>query len=198
MWAQAIGESASSSWPTVRANEASGSYQRDRGKKGKERPTLNGLVREWSTPTASESANRTTKTIPSVLNGNHGAHPSAQAAEWPTPMSRDSDESGGRGGVVIGGTFYRPGIGERMGANLSDVAEGFTPPALIPETGPGSLEMLPISRRRLNPAFVCWLMGWPWHWTLPEVTSFGAEATAWWWARQQQALCIFSGGFAHE
>lgn len=32
-------------------------------------------------------------------------------------------------------------------------------------------------RRRLNPAFVCQLMAWPWYWTNPEPISFAQEAT---------------------
>jgi hypothetical protein len=32
--------------------------------------------------------------------------------------------------------------------------------------------------KRLNPAFVCWLMGWPWFWTHPGLTSSGPAATA--------------------
>jgi hypothetical protein len=31
--------------------------------------------------------------------------------------------------------------------------------------------------KRLNPAFVCWLMGWPWFWTHPGLTSSGPAAT---------------------
>jgi hypothetical protein len=38
-------------WPTPRAHERGG-YQRDRGIKGKERPTLSGAAKMWPTPTA--------------------------------------------------------------------------------------------------------------------------------------------------
>jgi hypothetical protein len=38
-------------WPTPRAGER-GQYQRDRGQKGKERPTLTGAVKMWPTPQA--------------------------------------------------------------------------------------------------------------------------------------------------
>ena len=40
--------------PTPRANER-GAYVRDRGQKGKERPTLTGYVRMFPTPTARDS-----------------------------------------------------------------------------------------------------------------------------------------------
>jgi hypothetical protein len=37
--------------------------------------------------------------------------------------------------------------------------------------GPESSQGGPTSRRRLNPAFGCWLMGWPCWWTNPAITS---------------------------
>ncbi len=36
-------------------------------------------------------------------------------------------------------------------------------------------EPTPTSRRRLNPAFVCQLMAWPWWWTQPVPISFARE-----------------------
>lgn len=45
------GEIGSLLWPTPKAEERGG-YQRDRGVKGKERPTLTGAVKLWPTPTA--------------------------------------------------------------------------------------------------------------------------------------------------
>ena len=33
-------------------------------------------------------------------------------------------------------------------------------------------------RPRLNPAFVCWLMGWHWWWTHAEPINFGAAEMA--------------------
>lgn len=243
MWAQAIGESESSSWPTCRANEAGSSYQRDRGEKGRERLTLNGLTRGWRTPRCNTGPSTDAQHL--SLDG--------QAREWPTPMSRDSDASGGPGfatlprkvkewptpdaSIGLGNRISKnpPGTPRESGAKASIVLNNAVawwptpaarddragansveslkkrsaqrwglqlpnfiihclPPALSPETGPASSIMLPGSPRHLNPAFVCWLMGWPWHWTRPDPTSFGAEATALWWARQQQALCIFSNG----
>lgn len=38
-----------------------------------------------------------------------------------------------------------------------------------------SSQSIPTSRRRLNPAFVCWLMGWPDWWTHPELISYARE-----------------------
>ena len=58
-------------------------------------------------------------------------------------------------------------------------AEAFSPPDQQTEDGPESSPDIPGSRPRLNPAFVCWLMGLPSLWTNPGVTSseqLGTEA----------------------
>ena len=44
------------------------------------------------------------------------------------------------------------------------------------------------STRRLNPAFVCWLMGWPWWWTRAEPISFAAEETELWRSNLRRRL----------
>jgi transcriptional regulator with XRE-family HTH domain len=41
---------------------------------------------------------------------------------------------------------------------------------------------------RLNPAFACWLMGWPWWWTNPEPISFARSAMASYLSRQRRLL----------
>ena len=49
-------------------------------------------------------------------------------------------------------------------------------------------------RRRLNPAFVCWLMTWPWWWTHPAPISFAPEAMALWLSKARQHLSNCVGG----
>lgn len=46
-----------------------------------------------------------------------------------------------------------------------------SPQARTAPTGPESLIDSPTLPRRLNPAFAAWLMGIPWWWTNPAVTS---------------------------
>jgi len=50
-------------------------------------------------------------------------------------------------------------------------------------------------RRRLNPAFVCWLMGWPWWWTRAAPISCAAQEMAWWRFRLLQCLSSLCGEF---
>jgi DNA (cytosine-5)-methyltransferase 1 len=49
------------------------------------------------------------------------------------------------------------------------------------------------SRRRLNPAFVCWLMGWPFLWTHPEPISFGAVEMESYLSKQRRLLQNYFG-----
>ena len=47
-----------------------------------------------------------------------------------------------------------------------------------PKDGQSSSESAPTSRRRLNPLFVEWLMGWPIGWTSLAPLGSGSQATA--------------------
>lgn len=46
-----------------------------------------------------------------------------------------------------------------------------SPQAQPTSDGPESSPVAPTSPQRLNPAFGCWLMGWPAWWTNPAITS---------------------------
>lgn len=89
---------------------------------------------------------------------------SAHVTHWPTPASRD----------------YRTPNSEQSQASRSHtggeqlpnfVEHHFSHPVL------STLDGRPLSRtvrtlpRRLNPAFGCWLMGWPIWWTNPALTN---------------------------
>jgi len=76
----------SGDWQTARAHE-SGQYQRDRGTKGLERPTLTGQAKDWQTRDAA------------VILGGHLSRGgkrkgelllAGQAKEWTTPQAHDS------------------------------------------------------------------------------------------------------------
>lgn len=49
-------------------------------------------------------------------------------------------------------------------------------------------------RRRLNPNFAEWLMGWPPGWSIADPTACDASETALWRCRLQSQLCILVGG----
>lgn len=64
----------------------------------------------------------------------------------------------------------------------------YSHPAQPMPDGETSSESAPDARPRLNPVFVCWLMGWPSHWTRAEPISSGAQETALWRSKLQQHL----------
>ena len=98
-----------------------------------------------------------------------------QASAWPTPAARD----------------YR---GENGQAHHLDQLPNFVKfrySPQVPATPPYGSESSPTAptlRRRLNPAFVCWLMGWPWWWTRAEPISCAAAEMALWRCRLRSRL----------
>lgn len=69
---------------------------------------------------------------------------------------------------------------------IAEQAERFSHPAPAIQDGPESSETGPTSRRRLNPQFAAWLMGWPEWWASPAVTS--CEPLAMEFARYRRQL----------
>lgn len=102
------------------------------------------------------------------------------AMAWPSPRARDHKGSGN--------TTERPDGKSRLD-QLDFAAENFSPPvpALTGQESPKP------SGRRLNAAFVCWLMGAPWYWTRAEPISCGAEETALWRCKVQLRLLNLCG-----
>lgn len=100
-----------------------------------------------------------------------------QARHWPTPASRDHKGTNSEKHVTETGT------GRKHMDQLANFAEYASPSSLrVPVISPHGGELSPTelstaSRRRLNPAFVCWLMGWPWWWTNPAVINSAQRET---------------------
>lgn len=72
-------------------------------------------------------------------------------------------------------------------------AESYSRPVLSQNTGD---ELSPTTRtlpRRLNPAFVCWLMGWPTWWTSPARISSAAEEMELWRCKLRSRLSSLVG-----
>lgn len=144
----------------------------------------------WATPRAGKNGNDSG----SAQRLEQGANPGLkdQAKQWPTPTVADgmkSNQTHGTGNMtLIGATESWPTAArdfksgeasdQTMEANarpLSEVACHYSPPAPQP-TGAESLNTSgqQSPKRRLNPFFAEWLMGWPPGWTIPEVIDFGA------------------------
>lgn len=180
--AQAIAESACSSWRTPSDNSRRGGAQ-DPAKRTAGGHTVNlqdqastwptvracsgkrssganrtELTEAWGTPTAQDSEQSGGKGC--VAAGNRGPSLHNQADSWPTPAARDhkSDHAKKTDTELYGA----------KGAPLSRVATcRFSLQAPAMPAGPESST----TRRTLNPLFVEWLMGLPLNWTLADPRS---------------------------
>jgi len=161
-------------------------------------PEILSRGQKWPTPTAKDEAssgdagpNRhkgTTLTdaatkhwlTPRSLTG--GGDLQAVALDWPSPGANDAKGSAQKG--------------QRRG-QLDEAAEQKFPSSRpVQETTKLGNESSPsprTSRRRLNPAFTCWLMNFPWWWTRAERISFAAREMASYRSRLRQRLRSFFG-----
>jgi len=164
-------------WQTPRAT--TGEYTRDGGQKGAERLTLEGEATMWTTPQAHDVTMRGAGQKPTAKAGN--ACLARDATTWPTPAAQNVKGSSE-------GSITRADGKSRMDILHYRAEQGFSHPA--PETslhGLAPFQWRPTSRRllrsvtshvvrsslarwlragnwrkrRLNPLFVEWLMGWP-------------------------------------
>lgn len=179
-WAPAMGVPGGSAlpggaWQTPRASMATCGSDSDQAG----RPGLKDAVKHWPTPMAQDeeesgSANAGMLTL-------HRA-----TAQWPTPASRDyrtpnspnsqatRNHSGGEQlPNYIEHHFLRQALSIHDGRKLSPTARTL--------------------HRRLNPAFACWLMGWPIWWTNPALTSCVKSEMALYRCRLQQHLLNLCG-----
>jgi hypothetical protein len=128
-------------------------------------PSLDTWASNWATPTASEHTGAQKKT-------SNGPSLRAQAATWPTPAARDYKGTNSES--------YQTRSDSAKGEQLPNYVEHFFLPAQVISTDGQSLS--PTTRtlsRRLNPAFVCWLMGWPTWWTHPVQINSERREMAW-------------------
>lgn len=164
-------------------------------------PNIREQAANWPTPDAAVANDgetpetwqvRANKLKAKHGNGNGAGKPltiaSLEFSSWPTPAARDlKSESASP-------LFVERRTTESRGQTLSfTVTHVFLPPAPTAANGLQSSETTDTSRRRLNPAFVCWLMGWPWFWTNPGRISFAAQETALWRCRLRSRLSSLLG-----
>lgn len=176
-------------WPTPAAqddNKSPEAYKRMRteklGRTGEAAETISLLqvrVQTWATPTSSDNSNRTTQMAPSHGNG-HGIVLAGQACQWATPTARDHKD----GATTLENVEVNGLLGRQVLTNSLR-------PAQVTTDGGASSHVVPTSRPRLNPAFACWLMGWPIWWTNPGITSCVKSEMALWRSKLQQRLSSF-------
>lgn len=145
--------SQSAQWMTPSVSNSQGNeYTRDRGQAGEERLTLTGQAQHWPTPAS---------------------------RDFRTPNSQESQESRNHSGGeqlpnFVEHHFSPLGLQIPSGQISSVPVVSVHGSELSPTTKPAHV----LGRLRLNPAFGCWLMGWPSWWTNPGLTSCARSATA--------------------
>ncbi|SDD57638.1 hypothetical protein SAMN05192589_107151 [Paracidovorax valerianellae] len=150
-------------WMTPSVSNSQGNeYTRDRGMPGLERLTLTGQAQNWPTPTLSDSEQCGGATC--IATGKRGHSLSSMAGEWPTPASRDYRTPNSQASQ----TSRKHSGGEQL---PNFVEHHFLHPVLSTLDGRALSTTARSLPRRLNPAFVCWLMGWPIWWTNPALTN---------------------------
>jgi hypothetical protein len=167
---------AAKQWPTPRTKDAEG-WEMNQARKGlKPEDTLTGQARQWATP-SDHDARR-----PSDDNSTQGRNLQREADNWGTPRSSDYKGSDDHG-FMLG-----------KGYLCAQAETNFSHQDQATHAGPPSCETTRNSRRRLNPAFTCWLMGAPWWWTRAEQISCAAAEMAWWSLRQRALLSSYCDG----
>lgn len=146
-------------WPTATAERSGSNRGGGMGKVGEYRPSLETAAKQWPTPKASEP---TRADCPSEQARNSPSLRSV-AENWQTPWASNGAKSGpnqSQGG--------KPALAAQANGlrGLETSAPG------KPSSSNGQ------TSRRLNPAFVEWLMGWPEGWSLAGLTGSDSWATA--------------------
>lgn len=191
-------------WPTPNASEPGGELRlkddrqtRDPDQPGNYHQQLGRAVEKCPTPMASDDGNK-------VTPASHQGGLTVTARFFPSPASRDyrspnakpyAERGGGKKGEQL--PNFVEHLSSPQGPEILSGKSSSTPVVsahgseLSPTTKPVASVL---GRRRLNPAFVCWLMGWPWWWTRAEPTSFGAAGTALWRSSLERHLSFLLGG----
>lgn len=164
-------------WPTPRAVEGSngGGWQRD--PKGNVAMTLTGAAKTfptlspsplWPTP-LSRAAEAGVSTKPPSTKREGSPDLTQRVANWPTPAARDYKGANSPAHLAkTRGHHDQLPNAVALWNSLPDPAPSSSGPPSSPsgQTSPqqNSSETM---RRRLNPDFVTWLMGWPEGWSRP-------------------------------
>ncbi len=167
-------------WHTVTASETTGP-----GLRGGRITDLRTTATQWMTPTTPSGGRTMSKETMlakgKTASGKRQVALEHQATYWGTPTARDHKD----GATTL----------ENMPTNklLGREVLAFSRPDKMTHAGPTSSIDIHTSRRRLNPAFAAWLMGWPWWWTNPAQINCARSEMALYRCKLQQHLCFLLG-----
>jgi hypothetical protein len=173
-------------WQTPTTNDAKNDNPPSQSERNS--PPLNVEAANWPpTPKANDVSPRGAGNRQNPKAGN--ACLAWDAANWPTPRTIT-------GGAESTERKQELGRTDSGGGDLQTVVLCFSPPAHATTDGPTFSQDGPTSRppskRRLNPAFAAWLMGWHPLWTNAS-TNFAPSETGWCHYKRQLRSCCFGG-----
>lgn len=203
-------------WPTPVANDDNKTPEAHMAMKARMKggprntiTSLQVLVQTWPTPTAQDSEQAGgAGTIQRGMRGHSLNSAAMLASAWPTPAARDGNGANSEEHALVTGggrkhmdqlanfVAYSPLAQPILDGRKSSPTALSSPrqSPLVASVSGGTTRPDLSERKRLNPAFATWLMGWPWWWTNPEPRNFGAsEMASWRCALQQQLSCFFGG-----
>lgn len=120
-----------------------------------------------------QASSRRRKSVRRTSESDSSSWPTVDArSHWATPTSRD----------------HKDGVNPSNKVETNSLLGRQAP--RTPMLGPQSSENAQTSRRRLNPQFVEWLMGWPMGWTSLAASNCKSSETEWsrWWLRMRSEL----------
>ncbi len=181
-------------WPTPAAqddNKTPDAYKRMRmeklGRTGAAAETISSLqvrVQAWATPRATDGA----KGGPNQRGSAGDQMLPSMAAQWATPTARDhKDGSTSLDNVPVNGLLGRQNLATEQ--TIASSSHRVLSTVDGRELSPTARTLRP----RLNPAFACWLMGWPIWWTNPGITNCVRSEMALFRSKLQQHLSYFFG-----
>jgi hypothetical protein len=174
-------------WRTPDAPGDGGPRNRQ-GSRGKgHQVTIAEQAEHWPTPTGSQQNQY--GAVPDSRERVNGVALSDVAMAWPTPAARDAKGANSVEHVTTNGTGR---MHMDQLANFVEHSPSSPQAQQIPD-GPESLQSTDTLRRRLNPMFGAWLMGWPCWWTNPGITSCAKSEMVSYRSRQQSALSSLLG-----
>lgn len=182
-------------WPTPRATDGTKGGPNQAGSKGD--LMLPSAAAQWATPGAGDDRGPSTGWEASAqrhaangVNKQMMLRDQAPRWQWPTPASRDYRTPNSQ-------SLQERGQGTK-GEQLPNFVEHHFSHQVL-----STLDGRPLSPtgrtlpRRLNPAFACWLMGWPIWWTNPALTSCVRSEMASYRCRLQWHLSSLCGAHAN-
>jgi hypothetical protein len=145
---------------------------------------LNVAVQMWPTPTSADQNSSGSANYAKSATHNPGTTLTDAAVRqpmWATPMARDYK---GSSAATVHHWASKPGTPPLDYQAEQSFRQG------LAATGEQSQNT---TRRRLNPMFACWLMGWPTWWTHPEPINCAASEMASWRSKLRSLLDYYCG-----